>query len=61
MLDMINRNSNILPTVVDEFNQQDPLNAPIMVGEVVVGHIIGLIPVVGGTFKNYFRTFWPHE
>ncbi|EHF3471979.1 insecticidal delta-endotoxin Cry8Ea1 family protein [Proteus mirabilis] len=52
MLDMINRNSNILPTVVDEFNQQDPLNAPIMVGEVVVGHIIGLIPVVGGVLSK---------
>lgn len=60
MLDMINRNSNILPTVVDEFNQQDPLNAPIMVVK-WSGHIIGLIPVVGGTFKNYFRTFWPNE
>lgn len=52
MLDMINRDSNVLPTVVDDFNHQDPLNAPIVVGEVVVGHIIGLIPVVGGVLSK---------
>lgn len=52
MLDMISRNSNIFPTVVDEFNHQDPLNAPIVVGEVVVGHIIGLIPIVGGVLSK---------
>lgn len=32
MLDMINRNSNVLPTIVDKFNEQDPLNAPMIVG-----------------------------
>lgn len=52
MLDMINRNSNTLPSIVDDFNQQDPLNAPIVVGEVVVGHIIGLIPIVGGVLSK---------
>lgn len=52
MLDMINRNSHVLPTVVDDFNHQDPLNAPIVVGEVVVGHIIGLVPVVGGVLSK---------
>lgn len=52
MLDMINRDSDILPTVVNDFNHQDPLNAPIVVGEVIVGHIIGLIPVVGGVLSK---------
>ncbi|MER1959597.1 hypothetical protein KC821_00615 [Proteus vulgaris] len=52
MLDMINRNSNVLPTIVDKFNEQDPLNAPIIVGQTVIGHIIGLVPVVGGVLSK---------
>lgn len=52
MLDMINRNSNVLPTIVDKFNEQDPLNAPMIVGQTVIGHIIGLIPVVGGALSK---------
>ncbi|MEQ4924725.1 insecticidal delta-endotoxin Cry8Ea1 family protein [Proteus hauseri] len=52
MLDMINNNSNTLPSIVEDFNQQDPLNAPIVIGEVVIGHIIGLIPVVGGVLSK---------
>lgn len=52
MLDMINSNNDTLPSIVEDFNQQDPLNAPIVVGEVVVGHIIGLIPVAGGVLSK---------
>lgn len=52
MLDMINRNSNVLPTIVDKFNEQDPLNAPLIVGQTVIGHVIGLIPVVGGALSK---------
>lgn len=36
--------------------KQDPLNAPIMVGEVVVGHIIGL-PAVGGVLSKLLPFF----
>ncbi|MBG3130170.1 hypothetical protein I4674_10235 [Proteus mirabilis] len=52
MLDMINRNDNTLPTIVDRFNEQDPLNAPMVVGQTVIGHMIGLVPVVGGVLSK---------
>lgn len=52
MLDMINRNDNTLPTIVDRFNEQDPLNAPMVVGQTVIGHMISLVPVAGGVLSK---------